>query len=219
MKKICLLAAVLLFLALPAEAVQIGPATPAAADGQTTLALGYDYRNLTFDNGWQPIQHRLYLQLGYGMGHQDEPKWEVLLRAGAANLTAGVFADGAMPFAGIGLKGELLRGSVLAWGLTVQGNYFATYEDSSIDMKIQDLWEMETAFPVQAGWGPMLLYLGPVVYQSQAEFVRGVKKKTNSEGNFGAFAGGRLQLPGLWVDLEGQYKEDFSGNILFTLPF
>jgi hypothetical protein len=199
---------------------QLGPATPSADHGEVNLGIGYFYHEADLDEV-DIEQNRTYLHLGYVLGIEEEPRWEVYVRAGAADLEAGGFDGDYEPFASVGLKGAFYEGPVFAWGLVVQGAYFYDYEANDGDIEIEDFWEIEGGIPVQVNLGPLLFYGGPVFFHSEAEAKSNLGfTELKEEDNIGAFGGLRLNL-GKNVSIEGeaQYKSDFSAGGLITIHF
>jgi len=218
MKSIVLLL-VLAFTASPALAFHIGPATPAAGHGQVELGGGYFFYQAELDDA-DIEQNRPYLQVGYGMGIEKEPRWEVYLRGGAADLRDEANFDSEyQPFGGVGLKGAFYDGSHFGWGMAVQGDYFADFESAGID--IRHLWEVELGFPFQGRLGPFILYLSPVFYHTQmkAENSFGSEMKMTEDGNFGGFGGFGLDLGPVRFEAEAQYKSDWSAGGFLSVRF
>lgn len=199
---------------------QLGPATPSANHGEVNLGAGYFYHEADLDEV-DIEQNRIYLHLGYGLGIEEEPQWEIYLRAGAADLEAEGFDGDYEPFASLGLKGAFWEGPVFGWGLVVQGAYFYDYESNDGDIEIEDFWEIEGGIPFQATLGSLVVYGGPVFFHSEAEAKSDFGSiELEEDDNIGAFGGLRLNL-GKNVSIEGeaQYKSDFSAGGLLTIHF
>jgi hypothetical protein len=210
MKKFIL---VFVFLAVctPAFAFHIGPATPAADHGEVNFGVGYFLYQAEWD-GFDVEQNRGYVHLGYGLGIEDEPRWEAYIRGGAANLeTADENFDADFePFGMIGIKGAFHDGEHFGWGMALQGGIFGDFEDNG--GMVEDLWEIEAGFPFQMGAGPFVLYAGPVFYRMKLE-------RIEEEDNFGGFAGLAITLGPLSLELEGQLKSDISAGGNLTVQF
>lgn len=203
-----------------AFATQLGPASPSADHGEVNLGIGYFYHEADLDEV-DIEQNRIYLHLGYGLGIEEEPRWEVYLRAGAADLEAKGFDGDYEPFAAVGLKGAFWEGPVFGWGLVVQGAYFYDYESNGGDIEIEEFWEIEGGIPFQVTFGPFVVYGGPVFFHSEAEAKSDLGfAELEEEDNIGAFGGLRLSLgKNFSIEGEAQYKSDFSAGGLITVHF
>ncbi|MBE0598420.1 MAG: hypothetical protein IH614_14225 [Desulfuromonadales bacterium] len=206
--------------ASPVQAFQIGPATPAAGHGEVALGAGYWF----YQAEWESIdieQSRGYLHVGYGLGMLDEPRWEIFLRGGAADLEddSGQFDADFEPFVAGGIKGAFYEGRHFGWGMALQGGYFAGFDSGDID--VDEQWEIEFALPFQARLGPVLLYAGPVVYHTEIDASNGFGPETKMEedNNFGGFAGVGLDFGRVRLELEAQLKSEFSAGGFLAVRF
>jgi hypothetical protein len=218
MKKFLIVLAICLF-ASPAFAFHLGPATPPTGHERVNVGAGYffyqgEWENLDFE------QHRAYLHAGYLMGIEDEPRWEIFVRGGAADLEInGQFDSDFQPFGATGVRGAFYDGRYFGWGLVFQGAYFGTF--SSNGFTIRNMWEIEAGLPFQAKLGPAIFYAGPVVFGSQAKLENGagVSRNINEDSNFGGFGGLALDLGRLRLEAEAQYKSEFSGGGFVSFRF
>lgn len=226
MKKFIFLLALLLAAGTPAFAFHIGPATPAADHGEVNLGAGYFFYNATWhdrDDDLSDIdleQNRAYLHIGYGLGMDDEPPWEVYFRGGASDLESdGESDDDFAAFAATGLKGVFHEGDVFGWGMVFQGAYFAGMNSNGVSL--DDFWEIEFALPIQAKLGPVLLYAGPVFYgaRGKGQNLDGPEIDLEEDQNFGGFGGAGLDIGPLRFEAEAQYKSEFSASGFVSMQF
>lgn len=202
-----------------AFATQLGPAVPSVGHRQVNVGVGYFYRQAEMEDV-DFEQNRIYLHVGYGLGIEEEPHWEVYLRGGAGDLDAGDFDADFEPFGTFGVKGAFAEGDVFSLGLVVQGTYFSKLEDDDIDLAIEDYWEVEGGIPIQAQLGPILVYAGPVFYQAKADAESSVgSTRLEEDNNVGAFGGLRICFGNVNIEGEAQYKSDFSAGGLISVPF
>lgn len=205
---------ILLFLCLiasPALAFQLGPATPAVGHGTVNVGAGYFF----YQGEWDGIdieQNRAYLHAGYLMGIEDEPRWEIFVRGGGADLEASSenFDADFEPFGAVGIKGAFWDGPRFGWGLVAQGGIFANFDANGATIK--DLWEIEAGLPFQTKAGPFLFYAGPVFYSTEADDIE-------EKNNFGGFGGLALSLGAMRLELEGQLKSKFSAGGFLSYSF
>ena len=157
-------------------------------------------------------QNRAYLHAGYGMGIEDEPRWEAYIRGGAADLeaTSEDFESDFEPFGIVGVKGAFYDGPRFGWGMVAQGGIFGNFKDNGGD--IEDVWEIEGGFPFQIRTGPFLFYAGPVFYHTEAKHIE-------EDNSFGGFGGLALTLGPMRLELEGQIKSDISTGGILTFQF
>lgn len=218
MKKLFFVLAICLF-ASPALAFNLGPATPATEHGRVNVGAGYffyqgEWENLDFE------QHRAYLHAGYLMGIEDEPRWEVFVRGGAADLEInGQFDSDFKPFGAVGVRGAFYDGRRFGWGLVVQGTYFGRF--SSNGFSIRNMWQAEAGLPFQTRLGPAIFYAGPVVFGNQAKLQNnaGAERNINEDRNFGGFGGIAVDLGSLRLEAEAQYRTEFSGGGFVSFRF
>ncbi len=210
MKRIVLLL-VLAFTASPALAFHLGPATPAAGHGQVNVGIGYFFYQAEWD-GIDVEQNRPYVHVGYGLGMENEPRWEAYIRGGAADLRASSedFSADYKPFGIAGIKGAFWDGPRFGWGMVVQGGIFGDFKDNGAH--IEDVWEVEGGFPFQMKAGPFIFYGGPVFYHTEADEIE-------EDDSFGGFGGLALTLGPARLELEGQYKSDFSTGGILSFQF
>ncbi len=228
MKKL-VLALALVLAGTPAFAQHIGPATTAARDLKPVIGVGYDYHQAQWD-GADVQQNRTYVHIGMGGGIANEPRYELYLNLGAADLKidnrggADKFDANFQPFVGAGLKINFLRPD-LPWGLglVAQGAYFGTWDDevAGVKLKIRNAWEIEGAIPLEYSFRPFTIYAGPVIFGSRAQIRHNISGKGNFEedDNFGAFGGIAAQLGPLRIEAEVQQKSDTSLSGLLTYSF
>jgi hypothetical protein len=218
MKRISMLLFLCLF-ASPAFALHLGPATPAAKHGGVNVGGGYFIQQTE----WERIdteQNLAYVHVGYGIGIEQEPRWEIFVRGGGADLEIdGQFDSDFEPFGAAGVKGAFYDGPHFGWGLIFQGGYFGRFNSNGFSFR--DMWEIEGGLPFQAKAGPAIFYAGPVFFGSQAKLQNntGTSRNLNEDRNFGGFGGIALDFGDLRLEAEAQYKSDFSAGGFVSLRF
>ncbi|MDO3378438.1 hypothetical protein [Geoalkalibacter halelectricus] len=218
MKRAIFFLSFVFFCASSAFAFNLGPATPSADHGEVNLGIGYFYKQAEWDGNIDIEQNRVYLHIGYGMGIEDEPRWEAYLRLGAADFEANGFDSGLKPAFAAGVKGAFYEGRCFGWGMVAQGAYFSKWRDRGVG--VEDAWEIELGFPFQAQLNPAIFYAGPVVYHTQAKASSGLGETSlNEKNNVGVFGGVRLDLGPIGLEVEAQYKSDVSAGALLSFQF
>lgn len=219
------LALALVLVGTPALAQHIGPASTAGRDLKPIIGVGYDYHQAQWD-GADVQQNRAYVHIGMGGGVANEPRYELYLNIGAADLKIDnyhKFDANFQPFVGAGLKINFLRPD-LPWGLglVAQGAYFGAWDDETAvgHLKIRNAWEFEGAVPIEYSFQPFTVYAGPVIFGSRAQ-VRTESTKGNFEedDNFGVFGGLAAQFGPWRIEAEVQQKSDTSLSGLLTYSF
>jgi hypothetical protein len=228
MKKL-VLALALALVGTPAFAQHIGPASTAGTDLKPVIGVGYDYHQAQWD-GADVQQNRTYVHIGVGGGIANEPRYELYLNLGAADLKidnyggTDKFDANFQPFGGAGLKINFLRPD-LPWGLglVAQGAYFGAWDDKvgGMNWKIRNAWEIEGAIPIEYSFQPFIVYAGPVLFGSRAKLRSDTLDKRNFEedDNFGAFGGIAAKFGPLRIEAEVQQKSDTSLSGLLTYSF
>jgi len=242
MKRVVLSFLVLSLSAGVSFAGQFGPVVPAVKSGEVSQEIGY-FRSVGtweadaqgFDDG-ELTQNQVYVQAGYGFAGD----WEAYFRIGGSDLSLEkAFAvddsemdDSFSPFVTIGARGLLYNGETFDFGAFVQGTYFGNFEDSKKfdvsgtlvkeTLRLKDLWDVNAGLALQAKFGSVSVYGGPVAYYGRGRLeteveVAGLKGTSESdyeeEGNLGGMAGVKIALSeNLNVYLEGQYKSELSAG-------
>lgn len=230
MKKVVMILVGVLFLSGIAYAQQIGPGVPAKNwEGNIAtpnFGIGYSFTQAEWD-GVDIESNRVYAHLGAVFGDQSTPNYEVFLRLGAADLEDDDdFDGGTEPMYAAGIKGQFYQGRVFGWGGVLQALYMNSFDDDmqlngqSVDITIEDVWEVELAFPVHAKINNGLIYLGPIFYHSTADVVvNGFEDDIDEDHNVGAVGGVALRFQNVSIELEAKYKSDISAGALLTFTF
>jgi hypothetical protein len=219
MKRISMLLFLCLF-ATPAFAFHLGPASP-APQGHEAVKVGAGY--FFYQAEWENVdieQNRAYLHAGYLMGIEDEPRWEIFVRGGGADLEINrQFDSDFKPFGAVGVKGAFYEGRYFGWGLVFQGAYFGRF--SSNGFNIRNMWEIEGGLPFQLKLGPAIFYAGPMAFGTQAKLENGAggSRNISEDRDFGGFGGIAIDLGPMRLEAEAQYKTDFSGGGFVSFRF
>ncbi len=250
----------ILFLAVPLLAAgsriaQAGPfeaPAPAVKAGGFSLGVGYfhdetkwkpDTGSATTGTGVNVIwatgkvkQDSLFLKAAYGVAG----KWEVDVRAGAANRRAPEdFKDRYNFFGGVAVRGLLYDTPSLGIGPVFQANYYTKSTDSvrfvdagttwSGTVTIENQWDASLGVAAQTTLGKFLLYAGPSLTISRADVKHNlsgggqsidVSNKYKEKSEFGGFAGLRVPLVDrLSLEVEGQFRDEFSAGGSLSYAF
>ena len=149
--------------------------------------------------------------------------------------------DDMKPFSTIGAKGIVYRNKNFAVGLFVNITFYSDYNDKTAgtesgaavmqEMNIKSQREINIGIGAQGKIGDITLYGGPVAYWTKASVHRQWREpsgRINSpedntykeKGNVGGFAGLKIPLgKNFSVEVEGQYKSDFSAGAALTYSF
>jgi len=242
MKRFVLSLVVLLLATGVARAGQFGPVVPTVKSGEIGQEIGYfrsvgewEAEESGFDDG-ELTQNQFYVQAGYGFAGD----WEVYFRVGGSDfslekayaLDDAKMEDSFSPFGTIGARGLLYNGEMFDIGAFVQGSYFAPFEDSKKfdvsgtpvkeTLKMKDMWDVNAGLALQANFGRVSVYGGPVAYYGHGKLeteveLSGLKGSSDStyeeKGNFGGMAGVTVALSeNLRLYFEGQYKSELSAG-------
>jgi hypothetical protein len=210
-----------------AMAALFGPVQPAGKSGTLSFGPGIMAYSGEFEGDVEFEQILAYLQAGYAF----TDNFEIYLQGGAADLTVdGLFGnndfeDGFRPFGAAGFKALLADRKPVAIGIFAQGSYFSDYKDNQGGAKFEftDNYEVAGGVAFQGEVEGAVLYGGPFFFMRETDAQRitpppFASDTVEEDGNFGAFIGVRWPLKsGVNVELEGQYRTDFSigANILY----
>lgn len=203
-------------------------------------------------------QNQIYIQAGYGVVKNLEIYARLGLADLKINdaFLVDDFDDGLKPFGTLGVKGVFPLTKAISIAPFAQASIYSNYSDDmtatdtlpaplevggvifpagtyTVDVrgKVERPWEIDLGAALQAKVGDAIIYGGPVLYWSNAEFkadvtltgpVSGagsVSSDAEEKSNIGGFAGFRLPLAkGIAVEVEGQLKSKFSiaGAVLFS---
>lgn len=235
MKRLVLILAGVLAFSGISYAQHIGPGVPAknwvGNIATPNFGLGYHFTQAEWD-GVDIESHRIYAHLGAVFGDRSTPRYEVFLRLGAADLDAeddggSINFDGdTEPLYAAGIKGRLYQGRIFGWGGVLQGLYINSFADTvpvngqPTNIAIEDLWEVELAFPAHAKIYNGLVYLGPVFYHSTADVIMaGFEGDFDEDHNVGAVGGVAMRFLNVSIEVEAKYKSDLSAGALVTFTF
>jgi len=181
-------------------------------------------------------QNSIFLRGMYGFSGNCEAS----IKVGIANRAAPQgFEDSYAFLAGLGAKGVLFGTSSFSVGPIVDFTWYSNYEDDisfsqggatwSGTEKIEDSWDLHLAIGLQADVGKGIVYGGPSFYWSRADvsyrisngvISLNVDNEYNQKDSFGGFAGVRFPVTDrLGVEVEGQYRNEFSGGATILYSF
>jgi hypothetical protein len=199
----------------------------------------------TFEGEFKIKTNTYYGQFSYGLA----PGWDVYLRAGAADVKGQGGADlndDAKFFGGIGLHGQVYEKKewYLSVGPVANFSYYSDWKDSTdrffnfngspipsrASFELKDHYSFDLGFGFR--WAPctwISLYGGPFYHYETAklnlEFVgaNGIfddSANVNPKKSFGTRLGVSLPFsPNVGLQLEGQYRDYFSGGAQISLMF
>jgi hypothetical protein len=192
-----------------------GPAQPQGKAGTVSLGPGF----LAYTGEWngdnKAEQSQAYAQLGVSL----TDNFEIYLQGGAADLQLEAFDEGYVPFGTFGFKLLFTDSKPVNVGFFAQGSYFDDYEgfwSSGESLTFTKNWEANGGIVLQTVIEGALLYGGPIFYAREGDVENSTNNTTASyeeQGNFGSFLGIRWPLKsGINIDIEAQYKTEFSGG-------
>jgi hypothetical protein len=194
-----------------------GPAQPQGKGGTVSLGPGFLAYTGEWDGDTKAEQIQAYAQLGVSL----TDNFEIYLQGGAADLQVEAFDEGYRPFGTLGVKILFTDSKPVNVGFFAQGTYFDDYEglwSSGESLTFTKNWEADGGIVLQTMIEGALLYGGPIFYarEGDVEIVTTTTNTTSSyeeQGNFGGFLGIRWPLKsGINIDIEAQYKTEFSGG-------
>lgn len=219
MKKVLILTVVLMLSCSSAALATglFGPAQPQGKAGTVSLGPGL----LAYTGEWngdsKAEQIQAYAQLGFSL----TDNFEIYLQGGAADLQVESFDEGYRPFGTLGFKLLFTDSKPVNVGFFAQGSYFDDYKgsgSSNQSLTFTKNWEADGGLVLQTMIEGALLYGGPFFYAREGDVdVENATINTSSsyeeQGNFGGFLGIRWPLKsGINIDIEAQYKTEFSGG-------
>jgi hypothetical protein len=188
-----------------------GPAQPQGKAGTVSLGPGFLAYTGEWDGDTKAEQIQAYAQLGVSL----TDNFELYLQGGAADLQGDSFDEGYVPFGSLGFKLLFSDNKPVNIGLFAQGSYFADYEVSS-SQNLTKNWEADGGLVLQTELEGAILYGGPIFFARQGDVENSSAGTTGTyeeQGNFGGFLGIRWPLKsGINIDVEAQYKTEFSGG-------
>lgn len=151
------------------------------------------------------------------------------------------FKDGYKPFGTVGLKGVFNVSDSFGIGPFFQASLYSNYEDKTSgtesgsavtqEMKIKRPQEINLGVGLQGKVSDVIIYGGPVVYWTKTTIEQKWREPSGNvndtytmshkeKNNVGGFAGVRVPLTkGLSLEVEGQYKSEFSMGGAITYSF
>ena len=201
---------------------QFGAPEPVARYGGISLGVGYFYSfdKLEADNSkdYKVTQNQIYLQLSAAIS-----KMEFYIRGGGADFKIddafgnSDFTDNYKLFGTAGIRGIFDLNPYFGIGPFIQGSLYSKYTDQNVEIK--DGNEINVGFALQGRIDRILIYAGPFLYWTHAKVSGSGTGSLNESNNFGGFGGIRIPLgQGLNIELEGQYRQEFSagGSISYS---
>jgi hypothetical protein len=192
-----------------------GPAQPQGKAGTVSLGPGFlVYTGEWFDNT-KSEQTQAYAQLGVSL----TDNFEIYLQGGAADLQLETFDEGYVPFGTLGIKILFSDKKPVNVGFFIQGSYFDDYEglwSNGESLTFTKNWEANGGIVLQTVLEGATLYGGPIFFAREGDVENNSLKTTSGyeeQGNIGGFLGIRWPLKsGINIDIEAQYKTEFSGG-------
>jgi hypothetical protein len=193
-----------------------GPAQPQGKTGTISLGPGFLVYTGEWDGDTKAEQTQAYTQLGVSL----TDNFEIYLQGGAADLQLEAFDEGYVPFGSLGFKLLFSDSKPVNIGFFAQGSYFADYEGPGFaggpELTFTKNWEANGGLVLQTVLEGAILYGGPIFYARQGDVEITTTNTTSSyeeQGNFGGFVGIRWPIKsGINIDIEAQYKTNFSGG-------
>lgn len=220
MKSVLILAVVLMLSCSSAALATglFGPAQPQGKGGTVSLGPAFLVYTGKWNNDQKAEQNQIYAQLGVSL----TDNFEIYLQGGGADLQLQTFDEGYRPFGTLGFKILFSHSRPVNVGFFAQGSYFDDFEGAGIDpltgtagtLTFTKNWEANGGLVLQTVLEGATLYGGPIFYAREGEAEIGTTTVDfEEEGNFGGFLGTRWPLKtGINIDLEAQYKTEFSGG-------
>jgi hypothetical protein len=237
MKRVVLAIVCLLVLTGTSFAQHIGPGTPVKnKDGNIAtpnVGIGYSYYNSKWDD-FDIEQNQTYLHVGAVFGDLSTPNYEAYLRIGASDLKEedDDFDADFEPFYGAGLRCEFVQGRIWGLGGVFQAAYMYKFTDKvtgivngvNLDDKVnvKNMVQLDAAAPIQVKLRDSLLYFGPLVYYSTAKVKidsLDYSDRFDEDYNFGGYAGVAFRFQNVSIEIESEYRSDFSGSALVSFTF
>lgn len=181
-------------------------------------------------------QNSVFLRGAYGFSGNCEAS----VKVGIADRGAPQgFEDSYAFLAGVGAKGILYATPSFSVGPILDFTWYSKYEDNisfsqggttwSGTEEIEDSWDLQVGIGLQAAIGKGLIYGGPSFYWNRADVTYrisngsvnlNVDNRYNQKDTFGGFAGVRFPISAkLGVEVEGQYRSEFSGGATILYSF
>lgn len=207
-----------------ASAGQFGAPEPLASSGNISLGIGYFYNSDKLELGSEDYrfsQNQIYLQFSATL-----EKIEFYIRGGGADFKLenafpnGDFNDNYKLFGTMGVKGMLDINDYLGIGAFAQGSLFSTYKSQGVEIK--DLGEADVGLMLQGKFDKIRVYAGPFLYWTHAKAESTVSGSSglNQSNNFGGVAGIRVPIAqGINIEIEGQYRQEFSAGAAISYSF
>ncbi|GAB4366092.1 MAG: hypothetical protein Kow00128_09190 [Deltaproteobacteria bacterium] len=181
-------------------------------------------------------QNSVFLRGAYGFSGNCEAS----VKVGIADRGAPQgFEDSYAFIAGVGAKGILYGTPSFSVGPILDFTWYSNYEDDiSFSQggttwrgteKIEDSWDLQVGIGIQAPVGTGLVYGGPSFYWNRADVTYrisngsvnlDVNNRYNQKNSFGGFAGVRYPISDrIGIEIEGQYRSEFSGGATILYSF
>lgn len=211
----------------------LGPPASFDREDESSVGIGY-FRNASRMKpdaaGFEKVtaaQNQLFLELRSAVSFTEYGAG--FIRIGAADFDDGNgFTDTFKPNASIGMKDVwyVEEGDRFKVGTIFLASIQGRFADSkgSESVAVESMWDVDLGIGIQKRHrDDMIVYGGPILYYGSAKVERntgGAPTTSNFKMKdiFGAFAGFRYAMKkGVTIDVEAQYKGDFSAGAFVTL--
>jgi hypothetical protein len=222
------------FMAGFTSAGQFGPTEPTAAQGKFSLGVGYFWEDTKFDvldGNIRTKSNQVYVQGSF----VPVKNLEIFGRLGGANLeikdTDVDFKDGARLFSTLGAKFMFFETRMFGLGAFAQGTYhFQDYKDSfdGADLKIKNYYNIQAGLSGQVKLENFIIYGGAFWYYARATVdatgssIEGISDSATlkEKAPIGGFLGVKIPFTKqIALNLEGQYRDEFSGGAFLSYAF
>lgn len=226
------------FFVSSATAGQFGPAEPMAKRGGLSLGMGYFFDQKEWEPDNQVLfgevksrSNQIYLQGSFGI----IKNWEIYGRFAIADLElhdwSSRFSEDYKYSGTLGIKGvpfSIDPEGYIGMGPFLQGSLGLNYKDRDTIEKTEfkTPWDINFGATIQAKTEGICFYFGPVVYWQRAKIEverssgQRLSDRFHEKSNFGGFMGVKFTVyDNINIEVEGQYKGEFSGGGLITYSF
>jgi hypothetical protein len=225
---------ILFFMAGFVSAGQFGPTEPTAAEGKFSFGAGYFWEDTKFDVEDVTVRtqsHQAYIQGSFA----PIRNLEIFSRLGGASMemrdTDLNFKDGVKLFGTLGAKFMFYETKMFGLGTFAQGTYhFQDYKDycDGADLKMKDYYNIQAGLSGQVKMENFIIYGGGFWYYARAKIdatgsvIEGISDSATLKEKtpLGGFLGVKIPFTKqIGLNLEGQYRDAFSGGVFLSYAF